>query len=224
MNKTIIRCDKLSKEFQDGSLRTQVLKDINLIISAGAKVAIVGASGSGKSTLLHALAGLEAPSQGTVTILGHDTSKVSDPVLSRLRRQHLGFIYQHHHLLPEFTALENIAMPLLIARTPKQAALSKAQEFLAMIGLKHRQEHKTMELSGGERQRVAIARAAITKPQCILADEPTGNLDSKNVDVVFELLDSLNTLHQTALVLVTHDEKLAAKMEHRYQMEDGALK
>ena len=219
----VLEVNALSKRFSDGELQVDVLKNVNLQISAQEKVAIVGASGSGKSTLLHLLGGLDAATSGEVILCGQDLNKVSDNKRGEMRNRYLGFIYQFHHLLPEFTALENVAMPLLVRAIKTGDAKSQAGEMLARVGLSARLQHKPSELSGGERQRVAIARALITQPKVILADEPTGNLDSKTAANVTEIMMELNAELKTALVLVTHDMGVAAKMNTLYELQDGKL-
>lgn len=219
----VLEVNALSKRFSDGELQVDVLKNVNLQISAQEKVAIVGASGSGKSTLLHLLGGLDAATSGEVILCGQDLNKVSDNKRGEMRNRYLGFIYQFHHLLPEFTALENVAMPLLVRAIKTGDAKSQAGEMLARVGLSARLQHKPSELSGGERQRVAIARALITQPKVILADEPTGNLDSKTAANVTEIMMELNAELKTAIVLVTHDMGVAAKMNTLYELQDGKL-
>jgi len=223
-NKLIIDVKHLSKRFSDGELQVDVLTDIQLRISANERVAIIGASGSGKSTLLHLLGGLDNPTMGEVILCGNNLNKVSDTTRGDLRNQYLGFIYQFHHLLPEFTALENVAMPLLVRDLSIRDIQIQSKEILARVGLEARAAHKPSELSGGERQRVAIARALITKPKVILADEPTGNLDRKTAMQVTEVMMGLNAQLSTALVLVTHDASLAKKMDTVYELEDGTLR
>ena len=218
---TIIDTQSLSKTYAD--LDVPVLRDINFHVRAGEQIAIVGTSGSGKSTLLHLLGGLDQPSQGKVTLMGRNVAEMSEAERGRLRNQSLGFVYQFHHLLPEFTALENVAMPLLIRRVETAQAYAEASELLKQAGLQHRMQHMPGEMSGGERQRAALARAMVTKPQCILADEPTGNLDRATSNAVFDLLLQLNQQHGVALVVVTHDLSLAAKLRKQYALIDGQL-
>ncbi|OUR64692.1 lipoprotein releasing system, ATP-binding protein [Methylophaga sp. 42_25_T18] len=222
-NQAILQCQNLAKYYADGDLETHVLTDINLTVNKGDRLAIVGSSGSGKSTLLHLLGGLDNPTAGHVTVQGQDLNALSVNALSTLRNQSLGFVYQFHHLLPEFTAVENVAMPLLIGgEHPKQAQI-QAEELLIKVGLDHRLLHKPSELSGGERQRTALARALITKPACLLADEPTGNLDHRTAQSIFELIMELNESMGTALVIVTHDVGLAAQMDRTLTLIDGQL-
>lgn len=217
----IIQCEALTKTY--AGLDVAVLNGIDLQVSAGEQIAIVGASGSGKSTLLHLLGGLDQPSSGQVKLMGQALQTLSETEKGELRNQSLGFVYQFHHLLPEFTALENVALPLLIRRSHRARALDEAAEMLAKVGLKHRLEHMPGELSGGERQRAALARALVTRPQCILADEPTGNLDRITAHQVFDLLLEINREQNTSLIVVTHDLQLAAKLQRQYQLVDGQL-
>ncbi|HWS40151.1 MAG TPA: lipoprotein-releasing ABC transporter ATP-binding protein LolD [Arenimonas sp.] len=223
MNNCIIQGLNLTKTYQEGSLRTPVFSNIDIQITAGESLAIVGASGSGKSTLLHLLAGLDSPTHGSVQLMQQSLDGFSDAEKGHLRNRYLGFIYQFHHLLPEFTALENVMMPLLISGLSTAKAQLPAQALLEQVGLGHRLQHKPGELSGGERQRVAVARAMVNKPACVLADEPTGNLDEKTATSVFELLMQLKQVRNTALVIVTHDHNLAKKCDRVLELSQGKL-
>lgn len=219
----VLQCQGLAKVFRQGSQSLAILQDIDFLVQQGERVAIIGQSGVGKSTLLHLLGGLDQPTAGTVIVAGQNLSSLSDTARARLRNRSLGFVYQFHHLLPEFSAVENVAMPLLIAKQAIVTASSRAVAMLTRVGLEHRIDHKPGELSGGERQRVAIARALVSEPACVLADEPTGNLDRRNADQVFALMLSLNEALGTSIVLVTHDQTLAAKMDTIWSLHDGSL-
>ncbi len=223
MTTSVIEARAVTKTFRQGKLEVEVLRGVDLSIGAGESHAILGASGAGKSTLMHLLGGLDRVSGGEVTVAGTRLDSLSEAELGRLRNRHLGFIYQFHHLLPEFSALENIAMPLLVRRTAFSDACAEARDWLDKIGLADRAEHKPGELSGGERQRVALARALVTRPDCLLADEPTGNLDQKTAAQMLTLMLDLNRAMNTALVVVTHDLEIAAQMQHRWHMLDGVL-
>ena len=223
MSEPILIARGLSKVFRGGGLEVNVLSGIDLQVNPGETVAVVGASGSGKSTLLHLLGGLDTPSTGEVTLMGRDFSSLGEVARGDWRNQHLGFVYQFHHLLAEFSALENVAMPLLIRRMERGAALAKAGEILTAVGLGHRLEHRPGELSGGERQSAAIARALVSDPSCLLADEPTGNLDSHTASVVFGLLIDRVREQQASLIVVTHDQRLAAQADRVLDLQDGVL-
>lgn len=223
MSEALLRARNLGKRFSEGRLSVEVLQEVNIAIPARQSVAITGASGSGKSTLLHLLGGLDLPSRGEVLIKNRNISRLNEVERGALRNQYLGFVYQFHHLLPEFTALENVAMPLLIRRADKKRALAEAAELLDKVGLAKRLAHKPGELSGGERQRAAIARALVTRPKCVLADEPTGNLDQKTADQVFDLILELNQSLGASLVMVTHNLELSRRVDRVMELKNGSL-
>lgn len=223
MNDVAIKCSGLSKTYDDGVTQIEVLRQIDLQVNTSELVAIVGSSGSGKSTLLHLLGGLDKPTRGTVHIAGKEIAKLSENEKCRLRNRQLGFVYQFHHLLPEFTALENVCMPLLIGALKPDDAKAKAEHILELVGLKERLHHKIGELSGGERQRVAIARALVANPLCVLADEPTGNLDPRNAEKVLQLFLDLQKQYKTSVIMVTHDMNIAKQAQRVLTLEDGKL-
>jgi lipoprotein-releasing system ATP-binding protein len=220
----VIHCDNLGKTYAEGKLHTPVFDGLDLTVHAGETVAILGASGAGKSTLLHLLGGLDTPTAGEVYVAGNQMSTLSDAERGRLRNRALGFVYQFHHLLPEFTALENVMLPVLMNGTSVSDARAMSKALLEQVGLGHRLEHKPGELSGGERQRAAVARALVNKPACVLGDEPTGNLDEKTAAIVFEQMLELNRAHRTSLVLVTHDRRLARRLDRVLELHEGKLR
>ena len=224
MNNYLLECQNINKFYQEGENQTQVLKGVSFAMKPQELVAIVGSSGSGKSTLLHTLGGLDQPSSGEVFIKGQSLQKASESELAKLRNQNLGFVYQFHHLMADFTALENVMMPMLIGHQNKTEAKDRAEKMLSAVGLSHRMTHRPSALSGGERQRVAIARALVNNPALVLADEPTGNLDHKTTESIFELIQTLNAEQNIAFLLVTHDMSLAQKLSRCLTMQDGILK
>jgi lipoprotein-releasing system ATP-binding protein len=223
MTYSVLEAREVQKSFTQGPVTLQVLQGVMLAVDAGERIAIVGASGSGKTTLLQILGGLDRPTTGRVLVDGQDIHGLSEDARGMLRNRALGFVYQFHHLLPEFSALENVAMPLLVRRTPVVEAKDRASEILERVGLGQRLTHRPYQLSGGERQRAAVARALVTQPKIILADEPTGNLDGANAESVFELMLELNRERGTSLVVVTHDMRLASRMERIYEIQGGRL-
>jgi lipoprotein-releasing system ATP-binding protein len=220
---TVLECRDVQKRFAQGNLNVDVLQGVSLRIELGQRAAIMGASGSGKSTLLHLLGGLDAPTSGTIVLDGEDLAQLSEPRIAALRNRALGFVYQFHHLLGEFTLLENVAMPLLIGGVSIAEARERSARILDRVGLAKRLEHKPGELSGGERQRAAVARALVTRPKCVLADEPTGNLDRKTAERVYELMLELNDEYQVSFLVVTHDPALAKRMDNTFQLDDGRI-
>lgn len=220
----VMRAEKLAKTYAEGKMKTPVFDGLDLSVQAGETVAIVGASGAGKSTLLHLLGGLDTPTAGEVYVAGQQMSRLSNAARGQLRNRALGFVYQFHHLLPEFTALENVMMPVMLGGADVKIATQRARALLEKVGLGHRVEHKPGELSGGERQRAAVARALVNQPACVLGDEPTGNLDEKTAATVFELMLELNRAQKTSLVLVTHDRRLARKLDRVLELHEGRLR
>jgi lipoprotein-releasing system ATP-binding protein len=223
MTELVLEARDVARTYRQGPIDLKVLEGVNLAVGAGERIAIIGASGSGKTTLLQILGGLDRPTAGTVRIAGSDIHALAEKPRGELRNRTLGFVYQFHHLLPEFSALENVAMPLLVRREPKQVAEDRARAVLERVGLKERLVHRPHELSGGERQRAAVARALVTQPRIVLADEPTGNLDGNNAEAVFALMLELNREFGTSLIVVTHDRRLAARMDRTLEIERGNL-
>lgn len=219
----VIQAEHIQRNYVDGGVTVEVLRDVNLHVQAGEMVAIVGASGSGKSTLLHVLGLLDQPSSGRLEIAGQSAAQLNEKKRSLIRNRHLGFVYQFHHLLPEFTALDNVAMPLIVRGTPRPEARAQAENLVEQVGLAQRALHFPSQLSGGERQRIALARALVTQPDCVLADEPTGNLDRETAQTMFELLQTMNQELGIAFVIVTHDPELAALAHRQLSMEQGVL-
>ena len=219
----VLECRGVARSFREGDNRIDVLRNVNLVVTAGERIAIVGASGSGKTTLLQLLGGLDAPSAGEVLVAGQNVASLDDKRRGELRNRSIGFVYQFHHLLPEFSARENVAMPLLIRREPRDTSLKAADELLAKVGLAERVHHRPSELSGGERQRAAVARALITRPQVVLADEPTGNLDQVTGEQVLQVMLELNAAFATSLIVVTHDSAIAARMDRELTLSAGEL-
>ena len=224
MNEAVVRAEGLGKTYREGGLNTRVFEGLDFVVAPGETVAILGASGAGKSTLLHLLGGLDTPTAGEVYVTGQKMSALSDAARGRLRNGALGFVYQFHHLLPEFTALENVMLPVLLGQADVKQANVRARELLEAVGLGHRLEHKPGELSGGERQRAAVARALVNRPACVLGDEPTGNLDEKTAATVFELMLALNREQGTSLVVVTHDRSLARRLDRVLELHEGRLR
>ena len=224
MNEAVVRAEGLGKTYREGGLNTRVFEGLDFVVAPGETVAILGASGAGKSTLLHLLGGLDTPTAGEVYVTGQKMSALSDAARGRLRNGALGFVYQFHHLLPEFTALENVMLPVLLGQADVKQAGARARELLEAVGLGHRLEHKPGELSGGERQRAAVARALVNRPACVLGDEPTGNLDEKTAATVFELMLALNREQGTSLVVVTHDRGLARRLDRVLELHEGRLR
>ncbi|MDA9555956.1 lipoprotein-releasing ABC transporter ATP-binding protein LolD [Vibrio sp.] len=223
MNKQLLRCSNIQKTYHEGGVDTHVLRGVDFSINKGELVSIIGASGSGKSTLLHILGALDTPTKGEVYFLDQNLGQLSGNKQAKLRNQHIGFVYQFHHLLADFSALENVAMPLLIGKRSVKEAKEKARYYLDKVGLSHRVDHRPAELSGGERQRVAIARALVNDPELVVADEPTGNLDHTTALSIYELMRELNRESNTAFLVVTHDNELAQKMDKQHHMQDGLL-